>query len=40
VAANHPAVLSQIAQAVERHKATVKPAPSQLVEVQPLPEKK
>jgi arylsulfatase A-like enzyme len=40
VATNHPAVLSQIAQAVERHKATVKPAPSQLVEVQPLPEKK
>lgn len=40
VATNHSAVLSQIAQAVEKHKAALKPAPSQLVEVQPLPEKK
>ncbi|KAF0177916.1 MAG: sulfatase [Limisphaerales bacterium] len=40
VATNHPAVLSQIAQAVEKHKAALQPAPSQLLEVQPLPEKK
>lgn len=40
VATNQPAVLSQIAQAVERHKATLQPAPSQLVEVVPVPEKK
>ena len=40
VATNHPAVLSQITQAVEKHKAALRPAPSQLVEMQPLPEKK
>ena len=40
VATNHPAVLSQIAQAVERHKATLTPAQSQLVELAPLPDKK
>ncbi len=40
IATNHPAVLSQIAQAVERHKATLTPAQSQLVELAPLPEKK
>ena len=39
VATNHAAVLSQIAQSVEKHKAALKPAPSQLVEVQPLPQK-
>ena len=40
IATNHPAVLSQIAQAVERHKATLTPVQSQLVEVVPLPGKK
>ncbi len=40
VATNHPAVLSQIAQAVERHKAALKTAPSQLVEAVPVAEKK
>ena len=40
LATNHPAILSQIAQTVERHKATLTPAQSQLVEVQLLPQKK
>jgi arylsulfatase A-like enzyme len=40
VATNHPAVLSQIAQAVEKHKAALQPAPSQLVDAVPVPEKK
>lgn len=40
VATNNPAVLGQIAQAVEKHKAALQPAPSQLVEVQPVAEKK
>ena len=40
VATNQPAVLSQIAQAVERHKVALQPAPSQLVEAVPAPEKK
>ena len=40
VATNQPAVLSQIAQAVERHKIALQPAPSQLVEAVPAPEKK
>ncbi|MBI5801351.1 MAG: sulfatase [Verrucomicrobia bacterium] len=40
VATNHPAVLSQIAQAVERHKSAMTPAQSQLVEAVPVPEKK
>ena len=40
VATNHPAVLSQIAQAVERHTATLTPVPSQLVGVVAAPEKK
>ncbi len=40
VATNHPAVLAQITAAVEKHKAALQPAPSQLVEVQPVPEKK
>ncbi len=39
VATNHPAVLGQITAAVEKHKAALKPLPSQLMEVQPLPEK-
>ena len=37
---NNPAVLSQIVEAVEKHKATVKAAPSQLVEVVPATGKK
>lgn len=40
VATNHPAVLAQITAAVEKHKAALQPAPSQLVEVQPVAEKK
>ena len=40
VATNHSAVLGQIAQVVEKHKAALQPAPSQLVEVQPVAEKK
>ncbi|NDD40309.1 MAG: hypothetical protein EB082_18190, partial [Verrucomicrobia bacterium] len=40
IATNHPAVLSQITQAVERHRATLTPAQSQLVEFAPLPEKR
>ena len=40
VATNHPAVLAQITAAVEQHKAALKPAPSQLVEAVPAPEKK
>ncbi|MEY4199449.1 MAG: Arylsulfatase, partial [Verrucomicrobiota bacterium] len=40
LATNHPAVLAQISQAVEKHKAALQPAPSQLVEVQPVAEKK
>ena len=40
VATNHPAVLAQITAAVEQHKAALKPAPSQLVEFQPVAEKK
>ena len=33
LATNHPAILSQIAQTVDRHKATLTPAQSQLVEM-------
>ncbi|MFM8469714.1 MAG: sulfatase [Limisphaerales bacterium] len=40
LATNHPAMLSQIAQSVEKHKRTLTPAQSQLVEFQPLPGKK
>jgi arylsulfatase A-like enzyme len=40
VATNHPAVLAQITAAMEKHKAALQPAPSQLVEVQPVAEKK
>jgi arylsulfatase A len=40
ISTNHPAVMANIAKAVERHQAALKPAPSQLVEVVPVPEKK
>ena len=40
VATNYPAVLAQITAAVEKHRAALQPAPSQLVEVQPVAEKK
>ncbi|MBM3871486.1 MAG: sulfatase [Verrucomicrobia bacterium] len=40
VTTNHPAVLAQITAAVDKHKAALQPAASQLIEVEPLPEKK
>jgi arylsulfatase A len=37
IASNHPTVLADIAQAVEKHRATVKPVKNQLVEVAAQP---